>query len=61
MIEKELEMIEHTFSSEYYYNRTKHYYLCDCGEKQDIEEHDYSKEEIIIEATQFSDGLKKYI
>lgn len=59
--EEELEIIEHNFSEEYYYNRTKHYYLCECGEKKDIEEHNYSQEEIVIEATQFSDGLKKYM
>ena len=58
--EEEIEMIEHKFSEEYYYNRTKHYYLCECGEKKDSEEHDYSNEEIVVEATQFTDGLKKY-
>ena len=58
--EEEIEMIEHKFSEEYYYNRTKHYYLCECGEKKDSEEHDYSNEEVVVEATQFTDGLKKY-
>lgn len=57
---EKINIIEHTFSEEYKYNRTKHYYLCECGEKKDIEEHDYKEGEVVVKATMFNDGLMRY-
>lgn len=34
---EEIEMTPHTYSSEYLYDETEHYYLCECGEKKDVE------------------------
>jgi len=60
MFIKTLEMISHNFSDEYKYNRTKHYYICECGEKKDVEEHDYKEGEVVIQETPLTDGLKIY-
>ena len=57
---EKIDIIEHTFSEDYKYNRTKHYYLCECGEKKDIEEHDYKEGEVVVKATMFNDGLIRY-
>lgn len=57
---EKINIIEHTFSEEYKFNRTKHYYLCECGEKKDIEEHDYKEGEVVVKATMFNDGLMRY-
>ena len=57
---EKIDIIEHTFSEDYKYNRTKHYYLCECGEKKDIEEHDYKEGEVVVKATMFNDGLMRY-
>lgn len=57
---EKIDIIEHTFSEEYKYNRTKHYYSCECGEKKDIEEHSYKEGEVVIKATLFNDGLMIY-
>ena len=57
---EKIDIIEHTFSEDYKYNRTKHYYLCECGEKKDIEAHNYKEGEVVVKATMFNDGLMRY-
>ena len=54
-------MTPHTYSSEYLYDETEHYDLCECGEKKDVEEHNYGEGEVVIKETYFTDGLKLYI
>ena len=57
---EEIEKTPHTYSSEYLYDETEHYYLCECGEKKDVEEHNYGEGEVVIKETYFTDGLKLY-
>ena len=50
----------HAYDEQLDYDELNHYFLCDCGEKKDIEEHNYDKVEIIIQETRLTDGLRKY-
>lgn len=58
--EEETEIIEHNFSNEYSYNTIKHYYICDCGKKKDVEEHEFEEGEVVIQETKYSNGLMRY-
>ena len=53
-------VIEHSYSSEYSFDDLTHYYLCECGDKKDLEEHEYGEGEVVVEETQLTDGLKIY-
>ena len=57
---EEIDVIAHTFSEEYSFDETKHYYQCECGEKKDIEDHSYGEGEVVVSETIFSNGLMKY-
>ena len=57
---EEIEIIAHTYSEELVIDENVHYYVCECGDKKDIEEHSYKEGEVVIEETRFTDGLKKY-
>ena len=55
----ELESINHNFNDNYSYDEETHYYECSCGEKKDIEMHQYEEGEIVNKETYFQDGLEK--
>ena len=57
---EEVEVVAHTFSAEYSFDDNNHYFLCECGEKKDFEEHDYGEGEVVTEETQFTNGLMRY-
>ena len=59
-IEKDIEIISHTYSGEYSFDECNHYYLCECGEKDKIEEHNYGEGEVVIEETRLTEGLRRY-
>lgn len=44
----------------YDYDETHHFYICECGEKKDIEEHSYDEGEVMIEETKYMNGILKY-
>ena len=52
----------HTHSSpdgEWVEGETEHYQLCNCGEKFDVSEHNFTEWKISKEATETTDGMKK--
>ena len=57
--EEETDTIEHEFGNVYSYDEECHFYICECGEKDNVEAHDY-KEEIIKEPTHLEKGEVKY-
>lgn len=57
---KKVATLSHTFSSEYSFDDEYHYYVCVCGEKSGIEEHEYKDGVVVVEETKLTDGLKKY-
>ena len=48
----------HIYSDEYYYDKTNHYFVCECGKKNDVEKHDYKVDEEILEESEYLDGIK---
>ena len=52
--------LSHEYDEYYSYNEDTHYYLCSCGEKKDIEKHNYGEGEVVVKETQLTDGLKIY-
>ena len=57
---EDIEIINHTFSETYAFDEAYHYYECQCGEKKDVENHDYGEGEIVVEESNLTNGLKIY-
>ena len=55
---EDIEIINHTFSETYAFDEAYHYYECQCGEKKDVENHDYGEGETVVEESNLTNGLK---
>ncbi len=51
----------HTFASEWSISETQHWHECSCGEKADSAAHSFGNWEILTEASETVQGLKKHV
>ncbi len=57
--EEQITYHEHIFEGDWYYDDDSHYHKCSCGEIGTKENHSYSDWQIISEATEEKEGLKR--
>ncbi len=57
--EEQITYHEHKFEGDWYYDNDMHYHKCSCGDIGPKEKHEFSEWQIIIEATEDKEGLKR--